>query len=272
MRLSWSTPKGENRRPGLIKTPAQDSLLLLLLLCGFLDFLHCLLYGLLYSLLLTSHFLHLLLSDTEPQSTHGLRAGPASKEESRGSTEPRLALTNEKRKRSCYYFFFLAAGFFLAAVFFAAFFLAAIIHNLLREFCRPDGFHFCNPSRFAAEPQRRGLRDLGGFTKWVAHSRLCGDNQVSQRHTSCLDTAMSRVRQGVDKIFFREVSGEMLRVRDIHHAHGPLEGPSAHRMRALRNCLVRAVHKSHRGQDFARVVGSTTRRTAQLSDLMNQHA
>jgi hypothetical protein len=57
-----------------------------------------------------------------------------SKEKSRGSTEPRLALTNEKRKRSCYYFFFLAAGFFLAAVFFAAFFLAAIIHYLLRSF------------------------------------------------------------------------------------------------------------------------------------------
>jgi hypothetical protein len=121
---------------------------------------------------------------------------------------------------------------------------------------------------FAAEPQRRGLCDLGGFTKWVAHSRLCGDNQVSQRHTSCLDTGMSRVRQGVDKIFFREVSGEMFRVRDIHHASGPLEGPSTHRMRALRNCLVRAVHKSNRGKDFARMVGSTTSRAPQLIEPM----
>ena len=152
----------------------------------------------------------------------------------------------------------------MAAGFFAAFFLAAIMHNLLREFCRPNGFHFCDPSGFAAEPQRRGLCDLGGFTKWVAHSRLCGDNQVSQRHTSCFDTGMSRVRQGVDKIFFREVSGEMFRVRHFHHVHGPLEGPSTHCMRALRNCLVRAVHKSDRGQDFARMVGPTTLSAAQL--------
>jgi hypothetical protein len=159
----------------------------------------------------------------------------------------------------------------LAAVFFAAFFLAAIIHYLLREFCRPDGFHFCDPSGFAAEPQRRGLCDLGGFTKWVAHSRLCGDNQVSQRHTSCLDTGMSRIRQGVDKIFFREVSGEMLRVRHVHDVHGPLEGPSTHRMRAMRNCLVRAVHKSHRGHDFARVVGPATRRASQLSGVLRTH-
>ena len=152
----------------------------------------------------------------------------------------------------------------MAAVFFAAFFLAAIIQYLLREFCRPDGFHFCDPSGFAAEPQRRGLRDRGGFTKWVAHSRLCGDNQVSQRHTSCLDTGMSRVRQGVDKIFFREVSGEMLRMRDVHHAPGPFEGPSTHRMRALRNCLVRAVYKSRRGQNFARMVGATASCAPQL--------
>ena len=156
----------------------------------------------------------------------------------------------------------------MAAVFFAAFFLAAIIHYLLREFCRPDGFHFCDPSGFAAEPQRRGLRDRGGFTKWVAHSRLCGDNQVSQRHTSCLDTGMSRVRQGVDKIFFREVSGEMLRVWDVHHGDGPLEGSSTHRMRALRNNLVRGVHWSSRGEDFARMVGATTSRDPQLIELV----
>jgi hypothetical protein len=155
----------------------------------------------------------------------------------------------------------------LAAGFFAAFFLAAMCITSFAKFCRPDGFHFCLPSGFAAEPQRRGLRDLGGFTKWVARSRLCGDNQVSQRHTSCLDTGMSRVRQGVDKIFFREVSGEMFRVRDFHHASGPHDGPSTHRMRALRNCLVCAVHKSHRGKDFARMVGSTARRASQLMAL-----
>ena len=76
---------------------------------------------------------------------------------------------------------------------------------------------------------------------------------------------MEHIRQGVDKIFFREVSGEMLRVRDFHHAHGPLEGPSTHRMRALRNYLVRPVYKSHRRQDFTRMVGPTTTRAAQLS-------
>ena len=82
---------------------------------------------------------------------------------------------------------------------------------------------------------------------------------------------MSRVRQGVDKIFFREVSGEMFRVRDIHHASGPDEGPSTHCMRALRNCLVRAVHKSHRGKDFARMIGSTASRAPQLIELMALH-
>ena len=152
----------------------------------------------------------------------------------------------------------------MAAVFFAAFFLAAIIHYLLREFCRPDGFHFCDPSGFAAEPQRRGLRDLGGFTKWVARSRLCGDNQVSQRHTSCLDTGMSRVRQGVDKIFFREVSGEMFRMRHVHHGDGPLEGPSTHRMRALRNSLVRGMSRSRRRENFSRMAGPTASRAAEL--------
>ena len=78
---------------------------------------------------------------------------------------------------------------------------------------------------------------------------------------------MERIRQGVDKIFFREVSGEMLRVRHLHHAHGPFEGPSTHRMRALRNRVVRAVHKSCRGHDFARMVGPTASRTPQLMTL-----
>ena len=82
---------------------------------------------------------------------------------------------------------------------------------------------------------------------------------------------MERIRQGVDKIFFREVSGEMFRVRDFHDVYGPFEGPSTHRMRALRNCLVRAVHKSRRGKDFARMVGSTARRAPQLIDPMALH-
>ena len=156
----------------------------------------------------------------------------------------------------------------MAAVFFAAFFLAAIIHYLLANFVDPMGFHFCIPSGFAAEPQRRSLCDLGGFTKWVAISRLCGDNQVSQRHTSCLDTGMSRIRQGVDKIFFREVSGEMFRVRHFHHGDGPLQGPPTHRMRALRNYLVRGLHRSHRCEDFTPMVGPAAHRVAQLSLLI----
>lgn len=115
---------------------------------------------------------------------------------------------------------------------------------------------------------------LGGCAKWVAHSRrvgrLCGGNHESHRHTSCLDTGMERSRQGVDKIFFREVSGEMLRMRDLHHVHGPFEGPSTHRMRALRNNLVRGVHWSRRGQDFTRMVGSTPSVGAQLIDLTDE--
>jgi hypothetical protein len=200
-------------------------------------------------------------------SCSGIAYGRQKKKRAGAPQNPGSQLTNEKRKRSCYYFFFLAAGFFLAAVFFAAFFLAAIIHYLLREFCRPDGI-FCNPSGFAAELQRRSLCDLGGFTKWVASSRLCGDNQVSQRHTSCLDTGMARVRQGVDKIFFREVSSEVFRMWDVHHGVGPLQGPSTHRMRALRNNLVRGVSRSRRRENFSPMVGATAHRGAQLSLLI----
>ena len=76
---------------------------------------------------------------------------------------------------------------------------------------------------------------------------------------------MEHIRQGVDKIFFREVSGEMLRMRDVHHGDGPLEGPSTHRMRALRNYLVRSVYRSRRSENFARMVGATEDRIAQLS-------
>ena len=80
---------------------------------------------------------------------------------------------------------------------------------------------------------------------------------------------MEHIRQGVDKIFFREVSGEMLRVRDLHHGVGPLERPSTHRMRALRDSLVRGVSRSHRGKDFSPMVGAITSRIAQLSAVDN---
>jgi hypothetical protein len=162
----------------------------------------------------------------------------------------------------------------LAAVFFAAFFLAAIIIT---------SFAFLRPYRLLAATHRASprslndevLRDVGGCAKWVAHSRrfgrLCGGNHESHRHTGCLDTGLARIRQGVDKIFFREVSGEMLRMRDLHHGDGPLEGPSTHRMRALRNYLVRGVSRSCRGQDFASMVGATACRGAQLSALLRLH-
>src|SRR5437763_11451209 len=44
-------------------------------------------------------------------------------------------------------------------------------------------------------------------------------------------------RQWVAKIFFRALSGEMLRVRDLHHVSRPVEGPPTHRVRALREDL-----------------------------------
>ena len=79
---------------------------------------------------------------------------------------------------------------------------------------------------------------------------------------------MKRIRQGVDKIFFREVSGEMLRVRDVHDGDGPLERPSTHSMRALRNHLVRSVYRSHRCEDFPRMARATANCVAQLSSLL----
>src|SRR5713226_8913609 len=58
-------------------------------------------------------------------------------------------------------------------------------------------------------------------------------------------------RQWVAKIFFHEVSGAMLRVRDIHHGPRPFQRPSTHRVRALRKNLVRRVSRSLRSQNFA---------------------
>lgn len=76
-----------------------------------------------------------------------------------------------------------------------------------------------------------------------------------------------RIRQWVAKIFFRALSGEMLRVRHLHHVARPVEGPSAHRLREMRDRVVRGLRRSRRGQDFTRVAGSissTTSRAPQL--------
>jgi len=48
----------------------------------------------------------------------------------------------------------------------------------------------CNPTGFAAKPQWRELRDVGGCTKWHADSRrvrrLCGGNHEQHRHTGAV--------------------------------------------------------------------------------------
>src|SRR5260370_40786923 len=58
--------------------------------------------------------------------------------------------------------------------------------------------------------------------------------------------------------------GEMLRVRDFHDVSRPLEGSSAHRMRTMRDSLVRGVRVARRDQDFARMVGAAAGRKTQL--------
>ncbi len=70
--------------------------------------------------------------------------------------------------------------------------------------------------------------------------------------------------QEIVKIFFHAMPGEMLRVRDFHDVSRPLEGSPTHRMRAMRDSVVRGVRGARGDQDFARVVGAATGRRAQL--------
>jgi hypothetical protein len=51
-------------------------------------------------------------------------------------------------------------------------------------------------------------------------------------------------RQEFAKIFFRAMSGEVLRMWDLHDVSRPLEGPSAHRMREMREGVVRGLHRA----------------------------
>ena len=70
--------------------------------------------------------------------------------------------------------------------------------------------------------------------------------------------------QEIAKIFFHAMPGEMLRVRHFHDVSRPLEGSSAHRMRTMRDSLVRGVCGTRRDQNFSRVVRAATGRGAQL--------
>ncbi len=70
--------------------------------------------------------------------------------------------------------------------------------------------------------------------------------------------------QEIAKIFFHAMPGEMLRVRDFHDVSRPLEGSSTHRMRTMRDSVVRSVRGARRDQNFARVAGAATGRRAQL--------
>ena len=72
-------------------------------------------------------------------------------------------------------------------------------------------------------------------------------------------------RQEIAKIFFRAVPGEMLRMRRLHHDSRHVEGPPAHRVRAVRKGLVRGLHRPRRGKDFARMAGSDACRAPQLT-------
>ena len=70
--------------------------------------------------------------------------------------------------------------------------------------------------------------------------------------------------QEIVKIFFHAMPGEMLRVRDFHDVSRPLEGSPTHRMRTMRDSVVRRVRGACRDQNFARVVGTAAGRRAQL--------
>src|SRR5713226_10022271 len=70
--------------------------------------------------------------------------------------------------------------------------------------------------------------------------------------------------QEIVKIFFHAMPGEMLRVRNFHDVSRPLKGSSTHRMRTMRDGVVRGVRGTRRDQDVARMVGTATGRRAQL--------
>src|SRR3989442_732592 len=52
-------------------------------------------------------------------------------------------------------------------------------------------------------------------------------------------------RQEIAKIFFFAISCEQLRVRDLHHVSRPFKRSSTHRMREMRDGVVRGVRRTH---------------------------
>ena len=154
----------------------------------------------------------------------------------------------------------------MAAVFFAAFFLAAIIHYLLRYFYDP-----MSPIAVTHRGSPWSLNDEVSMT--LAVLRNGSRTVVSVVTTKCRNAIQVVLIpechvyvKGLIRFFFVKCPVKCFECGDVHHAHGPFEGSSTHRMRALRNCLVRPVHKSRRGKDFARVVGPTAHCVAQLID------
>src|SRR5436305_3984418 len=58
------------------------------------------------------------------------------------------------------------------------------------------------------------------------------------------------IRQWVAKIFFRALPGEMFRMRHLHHVSRPFARLSTHRLRDMRDVVVRGLHRAGRGRDF----------------------
>ena len=67
------------------------------------------------------------------------------------------------------------------------------------------------------------------------------------------------IRQWVAKIFFRALPREVFRMRHLHDVSRPFARPSTHRMREMRDGLVRGLRRACRGEDFARMVESDPR-------------
>jgi len=70
--------------------------------------------------------------------------------------------------------------------------------------------------------------------------------------------------QEIVKIFFHAMPGEMLRMRHFHDVSRSLERSPAHRMRKMRDSVVRGMCGTRRDQNFTRVVGAAAGRRAQL--------
>ena len=107
-----------------------------------------------------------------------------------------------------------------------------------RTSCEPNGFRrgasFDEVSETLAVVRNVALTRVGSVASVGATtSSIAIQNVLIQRlHPSS---------QEIVKIFFRAMPGEMLRVRNFHDVSRPLEGSSTHRMRAMRDSVVRSV-------------------------------